>query len=105
MMSKNPIVRADVSSPTDDRRSYRIYKERIEHKDPLLDYDEHHIIEILVDTTNNEIVMASLINGVFGQDLDALKEELALINKAMSLPVLSEHHIPESAWGFGEDDE
>lgn len=103
-MSENPIVRSAANSVS-SRRFYRVYKERIEHKDPALDYYEHHLIEILVDPATNDIVMASLINGVFGEDMDALKDEVALINKAMTLPILSEKDIPESAWVFEDDEE
>ena len=103
-MSENPIVRSATHSVS-SRRFYRVYKERIEHKDPVLDYYEHHLIEILVDPATNDIVMASLINGVFGEDMDALKDEVALINKAMALPILTEKDIPESAWVFEDDEE
>lgn len=103
-MSQNPIVRS-TATQDNNRRFYRIYKELIEHKDPALNYYEHHLIEILVDPATNDILMASLINGVFGEDIDALKDEVALINKAMTLPILTEDHIPESAWTFEDGEE
>lgn len=104
-MSNNPIVRSALPTPAQDRRSFRVYKELIEHKDPALNYYEHHIIEVLVNVVTGEIVMASLIDGLFGQDMEALKDEIALINKAMTLPVLTEEDVPEDAWLFEEDDE